>query len=156
MVTWKGPKSFFPLSGQYCWHLILLPSFTLVTMTMVGGRSCQISRQKSTTVLGRGPENKNSLQYYISVCDVPITVLHDFNIRFSIPLFDNYWAGWFKLLFLLILAKDDSNFVQICYAGPILNENGKVCLRTLSSQFPCVHSQCFRLLGDQFENMQLF
>ena len=34
-------------------------------MTMVGGRSCQINRQKSTTVLGRGPKCK-----YTDLCVV--------------------------------------------------------------------------------------
>ncbi len=55
MVIWNGPKVLWPVSGQYCWHLILLPSFRLVIITMVGGRSCQTRRQKSTRVLGSGP-----------------------------------------------------------------------------------------------------
>ena len=38
----------------------LLPSFRLVTMTMMGGFSCQIMRQKSTKVLGRGPEHAHT------------------------------------------------------------------------------------------------
>ena len=69
MVTWKGPKSFFPLAGQYCWHLIRVPSFTLVTMTMVGGCSCQISCQKSTTVFGRGPVHSIMTLSKLHICD---------------------------------------------------------------------------------------
>ncbi len=58
IVTWNGPNEAEPLSGQYFSHLVLLPSFRFVTMTMVGGLSCQIIRQKSTIVLGVGPAHE--------------------------------------------------------------------------------------------------
>ena len=118
MVTWKGPKSFFPLSGQYCWHLILLPSFTLVTMTMVGGRSCQISRQKSTTVLGRGPVDKKG---------VLAIMCRKFNISIIVWL-----MSWLiQIVILVDFSINDSRFMQTYNAGPILNENGKVYLHVI-------------------------
>ena len=56
MKIWKGPKFLVPESGQYCWHFGLPPSSRLVIITMEGALSCHTSLQKSTTVLGRGPE----------------------------------------------------------------------------------------------------
>ncbi len=55
MATVNGPNCFFPESGQYCWHLILLFSLRLVSMTIMGGLSCHMRRQKSTRVRGSGP-----------------------------------------------------------------------------------------------------
>ncbi len=70
MATVNGPNFFFPDSGQYCWHFTLLFSMRLVSMTIMGGLSCHMRRQKSTTVRGMGPA---LTPYHIHIwrtCDV--------------------------------------------------------------------------------------
>ena len=59
----KRSKIFLPTLRPILLTLdLILPSLILVTMTMVGGRSCQIRCQKSTNVLGRG-----SVDHYLHV-----------------------------------------------------------------------------------------
>ncbi len=56
-VTVNGPYSeLWPCSlGQYWSHLILVPSFRLVIITIICERVCHTIRQKSTKVFSRGP-----------------------------------------------------------------------------------------------------
>ena len=61
LVTLNGPYILVSFSvGQYRSHLVAHLSFSLVTMTIHCGASCQINRQKSTIVFFKGPKEDKS------------------------------------------------------------------------------------------------